>query len=157
MSLTFTARPKYACSCEDRRVGKTSLDRPRGSGLRVLVADRLGHLGLFHRERTHELLEARSHEPLVRWNAGKGEPRYLVAAVTLRQWQSGLRRLPRRDIAPPGGRAARIPGVPRAPAQGEGQAGVRPVHGRAPGTNVHPALIACEPWIARDSVRSSNP
>src|SRR5271165_351207 len=142
MSLTFTlGEAENACSCEDRRVGKTSLDRPHGPGFRVLVADWSCHLGLHHRERTHELLEARPHEPVVWWDAGEGQSRNLVAAVAIEERQPGLRRLPRRDAEPPRGGATRIPGVPRSPAQSTGQAGVRPVHGRAPGTNVHPALM----------------
>ena len=48
------------------------------------------------------------------------------------QRQPRLRRIPHRDAAASGGRAARVPRFPRPPALRQGQDRVRPVHGRAP-------------------------
>src|SRR5215471_10730663 len=45
--------------------------------------------------------------------------------------QPRLRRVPRRDVAAPGGGAARVPRVPRPPAPRQGQGGVRRLHGPA--------------------------
>jgi ParB-like nuclease domain len=45
------------------------------------------------------------------------------------QRQPCLRRIPHRYAQAPGGRAARVPGLPGTPAPGQGQGGIRSVHG----------------------------
>src|SRR5262245_33997619 len=106
------------------------MDRADDPRLLHLVAARPRHPGLHHWERTDELLERR-RDSLARTGRPDASSRDLVAADAIER-EPGVRRLSRGDPAPARRGAARVQGFSRAPAYGEGQGRVRPVHGGAP-------------------------
>src|SRR6185312_5809629 len=98
-------------------------------------ADWPGDLGLSHMERTHELRKAWRRRPLVvrnRQPAGHGGTLVRRLASPAIERQPRLRRVSYRDPEAARGGGARVPRVPGAPAPGQGQGRVRPVHGRPP-------------------------
>jgi len=96
------------------------------------VAGGSRHLGIHHWERTNELLERRQREPLV-WSSGPNAScRDLVAAVAAAERKPGFWWVSPGDVTAAGRGAAGVSGVSRSPTNGEGQGGVRSVHGGAP-------------------------
>ena len=69
--------------------GKTGLDRAHDPRLHGVVAGWSCHPGIYHRERTNELLEKRRADSLARSRGPNASVRDLVAAVTVER-QPGL-------------------------------------------------------------------
>ena len=73
------------------------------------------------------------------------------------QRQPRLRRIPHRDAQAPGGRAARIPGLPGTPAPGQGQGGIRSVHGGTAQPAAGAAPSASLSYVAASASNSRPP